>query len=875
MKSSNRSFAWIVLGLYMLSGVVSLSFEVLWARILAIQFGVTIFGVALTVSGFMAGLGIGSLLGVTVAGRIRSPLFVYGLLELVIALYGFTMPWLLAEMSGYLSALSGGIGLGGWYLIQGLASLLLMLLPAVVMGAGFPVLLRLVRRSGNAALVLERVYGINALGGACGALLPLLLLPAFGWTLATRLVAGLALLVAAGALTAMALTRHSPQKNSGNGIMTDAVPGLRTLLPYAGIGAASIMVEIGWTRLYGMVMLRTEYVLAVILAVFLAGIGIGGVLAKKMPPQPWLTVFAVLTPLGVVASLWLLAPVSSYIETGTFDSLADALLHEAGLLAAITLPVTLMLGAWLPLLARDSGGDGSQGARLYGANSLGAAAGGLLSGFVLIRWLGTPATIVLASLLLFASGMMFSRSRRAWGAALVIIAASWPVRHFPPMSRLLPEAQAESVDLYAYEDGISITHVVERPDGQRLLLSDMQRMDASTDPTAVVLQKNQSRLPLLLHPQARSVLFLGLGTGISASGSLPFNLERRDAVELSRGAIHAADVWFATVNDRVSRQLQVYHDDVRRFLMTSARKYDVIVGDVFHPDLVGRSALLSVQQFARERARLEDGGVMVQWLALNQFDIRSLRTVLRSFQQVFPDATLFIDGFRLAIVGGKDDKLHAGRIITRSAGTDAARLQEMTGGEGIMPWLGRYWGRIGEDAGAVQDEWWPKIEYHLPEVRYDDSNAMMDVLQWLFARRPEPAQAAAQLGIDTGDFPGFERSYVAMGLALRSWIAELEGQTGKVDRLIRFAYRADPDNRWVRVSLADSMLATLPRAVDSGLSEKQALLAILKVHPDHVETLRALWRLAEMDGDQDAAAVYRDRIRQLDPLGRLPPAAGL
>ena len=99
---------------------------------------------------------------------------------------------------------------------------------------------------------------------------------------------------------------------------------------------------------------------------------------------------------------------------------------------------------------------------------------------------------------------------------------------------------AGSRDLYRYEDAIAITQVIEQNDGQRVLLTDLRRWDASTEPTAVFVQANQARLPLLLHAGPRTVLFLGIGTGISLAGSLPFPDLERSAVELSQGSIEAA-----------------------------------------------------------------------------------------------------------------------------------------------------------------------------------------------------------------------------------------------------------------------------------------------------------------------------------------------
>ena len=84
---------WVVAAiLYCLSGLTSLAFEVLWARMLSMQFGVSIFGVVLTVAAFMFGLGLGSLAGVKWARSINTPLALFALLEMAIALYSLLLP---------------------------------------------------------------------------------------------------------------------------------------------------------------------------------------------------------------------------------------------------------------------------------------------------------------------------------------------------------------------------------------------------------------------------------------------------------------------------------------------------------------------------------------------------------------------------------------------------------------------------------------------------------------------------------------------------------------------------------------------------------------------------------------------------------------
>ncbi len=862
-------WARVLVSIYFLAGLTSIAYEVLWVRMLGLQFGVSIFGVIVTVAAFMAGLGGGSLMGAATSGKLRRPLLLLGILEGLVALYALAMPAIFQKIDGGLGAVAVDASLSQWYALQAAAAFLVLFLPALAMGIGFPLILRALAA---ARVSLAKVYGINTMGGAVGALLPLVLLPVLGWSHALYVVVTLGLFIAIlVTVLAMSLVPPLPVTPGDSSAASGRRPAATDLVMYAGIGAAALMLEVGWTRLYGMIFLRTEYVLAVILCVFLIGIGAGSLWVRGRSRPSWLAGLPLLAAGFVLLGLWGFPLMAGWADRHQdYSSLSSALSSQGMAIMASTLPVTLLLGAWLPLLSNrlEEGGHVS-GAWLYGANSVGAAGGALIGGFLLIPWLGTPGTLILAAGLLFGCGVTLARSARTAMAAPVLLLLAFPVMTLPPVDRLLPATQPKVRDLAVYEDALSITHVVEQDDGQRLLLADLRRMDASSDPTAVVVQQNQARLPLLLHPAPHKVLFLGLGTGISAAGALWFPEVSMTAVEVSQGAIRAARKWFAPVNKDVMSKMPVIRDDARRFLRAGSSRYDVIVGDLFHPDLVGRGNLLSVQQFRRARERLAPGGLFVQWLALNQFDVHSLRIVLRSFRQAFPHALLFMDGFRLALVGPRDAWQGASTLLDSVAALTPAQQKGATGGEGEWTWLGRYWGPIPDDDGVVEDEWRPKIEFLLPRARYNGEVDLGGVLGYLLAVRPAVEAAEEELKIDAGQAQNFERAYIATELAVRSWRAALQGvQTDslKAQRLLRLAYEANPQDRWISFRLADEMFLSLPQALRGGRDRRSALLAVLAVRPDHVGALKAMWRLESNKGNDKMADYYRARVRELSPL---------
>lgn len=850
--------------LYACSGLTSVAYEVLWVRMLSLQFGVSVFAVVVTVAAFMAGLGAGSLFAARRLQKIGKPLRLLAALEGGIALYALSLPAMLQTVSGWMEHAAAQFSLFQWYGLIAAAALCLLALPAFAMGAGFPLVLRAM---GNDTANLGRIYGLNTLGAACGALIPLWLLPTVGWNDAVRIVAGIGLLLA---LAFLWFSSRCAASEDASVAPAGARPPWSALLAYAGIGASSLVLEVAWTRLFGMVMLRTEYVLAVILAVFLLGIGLGSLLAPRRHRAIWFVVLPLVAGAFSLLGLWLLPALSAWVEGAEFASLFSALATEGLALALLTLPVTLALGVWLPLL-NDRLNGGSMW--LYGMNSLGATVGALTAGFVLIPLWGSTATVAVAGFALLVLGLVWACSRVAWLSVPIFVALAWPVAGFPQVSALLPKAQAGSRNLYRYEDAVSMTHVVEQPDGQRLLLTDLQRMDASTDPTAVFVQSNQARLPLLLHAQPHSILFLGLGTGISVSGSLPFPDLQRNAVELSRGAIDAASSWFEPANHGAMRQTRVVRDDARHFLSATADKYDVIVGDVFHPDLAGLSSLLSVEQFQRARNRLNENGLFVQWLALNQFDPGSLAVVLRSFRRVFPDAQLFLDGMHLALVGPRQRFAGAADLWRNLQRMPETVQDAATAGEGGWTWLGRYWGPVPESDGPVQDEWSPVLEFRLPRARYDGDMSLPATLRLLLRIRPDMQQAETLLGVRADERESFERAYGATELMVRGWMAAAQGAAQPANRMVYLAYQANPKDRWIAYALADTMFASLAQAQEHGLSEREALQRILRLNPLHVESLRALWRLERRAGDAQAESL-RKRLLELSPLDREARMAG-
>ncbi|NIQ10365.1 MAG: hypothetical protein GWO08_11160, partial [Gammaproteobacteria bacterium] len=236
------------------------------------------------VAAFMAGLGGGSVLGAKKAVESRSPLIVFAVLEAAVALYALLMPWITSVMSDWMIAWASESGLGVWYGVQSLLMLMLMLFPAMAMGYGYACVVESARRYSAGRFELGQLYGLNTLGGATGALLSVALLAAGGWKNAVYIIAFTGFAVAALA-TYLALTREGRiallKKDHGR-VEGGEKDFLKAALLYGLVGMAAMIIQIGWVRVFGMIMLRTEYVLALIVMVFLAGIAAGSLIERRL-----------------------------------------------------------------------------------------------------------------------------------------------------------------------------------------------------------------------------------------------------------------------------------------------------------------------------------------------------------------------------------------------------------------------------------------------------------------------------------------------------------------------------------------------------------------------------------------------------------------
>jgi spermidine synthase len=428
---------------------------------------------------------------------------------------------------------------------------------------------------------------------------------------------------------------------------------MAVLLVFGMSGLTALALEVIWFRLLVLILPATTYAFTTMLAAVLGGIAAGSavVVPFMRRHRDWPAVLAKLqiaVGAAAVASMYVLA-VTYLAGWRTRDTI------QASILSIV--PATLLMGAAFPIGIRiwAAAGRGSSGAAarvgtLYAINVAGAIFGSILAGFLLLPLLGSRISLLAiaglqvttgcALLLIAARGSLRSVIRPvAIGVGMWILA----VALIPdPFAMALTRRHPAGERVLWKEEGLQTTvSVNEGPTGNRVMyLNGLHQ--ANDTPEMVAVHRMIGHLPMLLHPNPSRALVVGLGGGATA-GAVAHHGASIDLVELSGSVVRGAE-WFRHINDDVVRRPNVALrvDDGRSYLLLSGQQYDVITADIIQPIHAGAGSLYSVEYFTLARNALRPGGLMLQWIGLREPSHYKL--IARTFLQVFPDATAWVDG---------------------------------------------------------------------------------------------------------------------------------------------------------------------------------------------------------------------------------------
>jgi spermidine synthase len=732
-----------VFALFYVSGIAGLIYQVLWLRRLSLVFGVTVYAASTVLAAFMAGLAIGSALADRILRGGRSPLLAFGVAEILVGVTGLLSPLLLDAAATIYAALHRAApdSLGLLTAARLVSSFAILAVPTAMMGVTLPLLSAAVTtRTHASGTGISLLYAINTLGAMTGTLLSgMILIPAIGIQQAFLLAA--ALNVGVG-VVALWLGRRNPQSRIADlGSRPELqsefrVPnsefGWALWAVVAVSGFASLGLEIVWFRLMLQFVVATTQAFTAMLATVLGGIAIGGLLATWLlrAPRDHVAALGLVQTLTGAAAVFSLTFLLWTVEQG-WKTMG---LWPAVLIAI--LPPAVCMGIGFPLAlgiaGRRAEGDRHQDVArrvggLYALNVAAAIAGSLGAGFVLLPWLGSVRALLVLAALFVASGLWLVLTRPSvahTGAAAVVVAlAGFVAVDFPdPFQIAIDRRYGDQLREFWRHEGAQTAVSVRASRFQRVLYLDGLHQ-ANDQPEMVRLHRAIGHLPMVLHGDPRQVLVVGMGGGATPGAVSQYPQARIEVVELADGVRQAAP-FFAHVNyDLLARpNVHIRIDDGRNFLALTDRRFDVVTADIIQPGHAGAGHVYSREYFTLVRDALEEDGVVLQWIGHRPHLEYTL--IMRTFLEVFPDATLWYDanfmvGTRrpLVVDPAALDRLRQDPV-TRAAldavgltGFDVLRSWYTAGPEEMRAFVG---------AGPVLTDDRPLVEYHHWLPRPDD-----------------------------------------------------------------------------------------------------------------------------------------------------------
>jgi spermidine synthase len=691
--------------LFFASGFSSLIYQVVWNRLLVFVFGSTTFATASVLAVFMGGLALGSFVAGRVSSKVKKPLLWYGILEGIIGLWAFVVPFLLDAAIPMYRGLWAQFHLSPvmFGIIRFGVAASAILLPTACMGATLPLLSKFVSNNPNTiGYRVGTLYAINTLGAVCGASWAgFMLLPSLGLWSTTLIAAAIniGLLVAVG-VASRKLESAAPADAIPSDTLVDGHPELPrkglsrvtalAILSFGISGGISMVYEVGWTKALLFVIGSGTYAFTCMLTTFLIGIFLGSLFCARMidKHKDPVLVFAVLQLL--VAGFALLAmclynylPIWNLAVGDAFGSSFGGAMALKFLLAASTfVPLTLGLGATFPAIVKVCAPDldnvGKSVGVVYSANTCGAIVGAFLAGFVLVPGIGVEKMLILAAvcnMLLGAmmlsvcgvsknfkvaavvavvvTGLIASATPAIWDRTVLLLAQ--PLRrlhldHFAVAAALTQETARRrvigDVSVKYFADGISSNvGVIEHGDPPRRLIVTNGNIDGG-DKEDMVTQTLLGVLPMLCNPEAKSVCVVGWATGVTSGSVTRFpGVTNIVGVDLEEKIIEASK-FFHHVNHRPEedKRHKMVINDGRNYLLLADQKFDAIISEPSNLWQAGVCNLFTREYFEICKNQLNPDGVLSLWMQTAEISPENMRGLMATVRSVFPHTIIFLAG---------------------------------------------------------------------------------------------------------------------------------------------------------------------------------------------------------------------------------------
>ncbi|MCX8029136.1 MAG: fused MFS/spermidine synthase [Brevinematales bacterium] len=657
------------------SGFSSLLYQISLNRLFNLTFGLFIHSTVVILVTYMVGLAIGYFVSRYI--KPKNNLSFYGYLELIIGLY--TLMVFIAF--GFIDNLY--TNLGNYILVKIVLSTVILLVPTTAMGITLPILVEYFRKNYDNDEI-EKIYGINALGGSIGAFLTSILFINLLGLSATFLI-GLALNVfvfwAALYLSEEKLASFKIQKTN----LKFANIGMGMSLIVFLFGFSGMALEIIWYRLLVYFVANNTFSFSIILSVVILGIALGSLLHKPLVGV-LRNDFYLLVTISFFTSFYLFLAIhilnNSYSVMGTIFNVVGniifTLFGDNKFSETITLTITryflvsitagvvaLSSGIVVPsvfsivrkVTEKESDSQSISGT-ILSINTLGSIVGVILITYFIIPIFGFSNSIVLISFLYLISGFVVIAKmgfNKVLGTIGVIIAS---IVIFLPREITFTKYYNGFFDIKGdlkfYKEGMYGTIGIFDVNGVRFLkINGIDEVPNDFD--SIVTFKMLGNLPFLISGSNSNIMVNALGGGITLSSVLSHvSTQKVYVVDICPDVISALP-FYKGYNDNVFLKTNwvFVEDDGRNFLKSHRETFDIIIADATHPASSESWILFTKEFYNLIYSKLKTDGVFAQWIPVHNLETYDFVSILKTIQSVFPNALLFITGVYTIVVGKK------------------------------------------------------------------------------------------------------------------------------------------------------------------------------------------------------------------------------
>ena len=685
----SRRFLPLLLLLFIGSGCAALIYEIVWFQLLQLVIGSSAVSMGVLLGTFMGGMCLGSLLMPRMISPKQHPLRVYAWLELGIGVIGLLVLFGMPLIGGVYTAWAGPGAVG--VVLRVAAAVVCLLPPTLLMGATLPAVSRWVETTPEGVSWLGFFYGGNIGGAVAGSLLAgLYLLRVYDTTVATLAAFGLNVVVAALAFATAAATPYSAIDPSPR--QAELAQG--AWMVYVAIalsGMTALAAEVVWTRILTLLFGGTVYTFALILAVFLVGLGIGSSVGSAIArgvarPRVALGVCQLLLCPAIAWTSYMLTDSLPYWPINPSLSTSPWLTLQLDLVRTLwaVLPGAILWGASFPLALAAVAAPGQDPGRLvggvYAANTVGAIVGALGASLVLVAWLGSQhAEQVLIIACLMSGALVLSwqppeprprNVRLEWIGTIALLAfaalAAQLIRGIHPLPGALvaygryAATRLGETDVLYLGEGMTASVAVSRINNSEVLnYHNAGKVQASSEPQDMRLQRMLGHLTTLVPQNPRSVVVIGCGAGVTAGAvSIDPAAEQVTIAEIEPLVPRVVSTYFAAHNFDVVRnpKVRIVIDDGRHYVLTRKGKFDALTSDPLDPWVKGAAMLYTKEFFEIVKERLNPGGVVTLFVQLYESNTAAVKSELATFFEAFPNGLVFGNtnngaGYDLVLLG--------------------------------------------------------------------------------------------------------------------------------------------------------------------------------------------------------------------------------